>query len=77
MAVRLKVAEAYSPTIHADTVEGAAARAKLGQLILELGNLENEAFGIELGSRYRDSPIVCGEPNEPEWRIVISQALRW
>ena len=69
MGVRLKIAEAYSPAIHADTAEGAAARATLGHLIQELGNLENEALGIELGSRYRNSPIVCAEPDEPEWRI--------
>jgi 2-polyprenyl-6-methoxyphenol hydroxylase-like FAD-dependent oxidoreductase len=69
MAVRLKIAEAYSPVIHADTAEGAAARATLGGLIQQLGNLENEAFGIELGSRYRHSPIVCTEPDEPDWRI--------
>jgi 2-polyprenyl-6-methoxyphenol hydroxylase-like FAD-dependent oxidoreductase len=77
MAVRLKIAEAYSPAIHANTIEGAAARATLGQLILELGNLENEAFGIELGSRYRNSPIVCGEPDEPEWHIEKYVPSTW
>lgn len=69
MAVRLEIAQAYSPAIHDDTTEGAGARTRLRQLILELGNLENEAYGIELGSRYRNSPIVCGERNEPAWRI--------
>jgi hypothetical protein len=77
MAVRLKIAEAYSPTIHADTAEGAAARAALGRLILELGNLENEAFGIELGYRYRNSPIVCGQENEPGWRIQDYVPTTW
>jgi 2-polyprenyl-6-methoxyphenol hydroxylase-like FAD-dependent oxidoreductase len=77
MAVRLKIAEAYSPAIHADTAEGAAARAALGRLILDLGNLENEAFGIELGYRYRNSPIVCGEQNETEWRIQDYVPSTW
>ncbi len=77
MAVRLKIAEAYSPTIHADTAEGAAARAALGRLVLDLGNLENEAFGIEFGYRYRNSPIVCGEQNEPEWRIEDYVPSTW
>jgi 2-polyprenyl-6-methoxyphenol hydroxylase-like FAD-dependent oxidoreductase len=69
MGVRIKIAEAYSPKIHEDSTEGAAARAELGILIIELGNAENEALGLELGYRYRGSPIICSEENEPEWRL--------
>ncbi|WP_052816704.1 FAD-dependent monooxygenase [Sphingobium fuliginis] len=69
MGVRLKIAEAYAPIIHDDTPEGAAARDAYGALIAELGNAENESRGIELDHRYRQSPIVCHECDEPEWRL--------
>ncbi len=69
MGVRLKIAEAYDPIIHDDTPEGAAARDAYGALIAELGNVENESRGIELDHRYRQSPIVCHECDEPEWRL--------
>jgi hypothetical protein len=34
-------------------------------LIHDLGNLENEALGIEIGYRYDESPIVCHDAGEP------------
>ena len=37
-------------------------RARLGREILDLGNLENEADGIEYGYRYDNSPVICTEP---------------
>jgi hypothetical protein len=77
MAVRLKIAEAYTPAIHADTAAGAKARNALGELILELGNIENEALGIELGYRYRNSPIICAEENEPAWRMADYVPSTW
>ncbi|MCW6530773.1 FAD-dependent oxidoreductase [Sphingomonas sp. MMSM20] len=67
MQVRFEIAKAYDPIIHEATPEGAAARMKYGKLISSLGNLENEARGVELGYRYRHSPIVCAEGDEPGW----------
>ncbi|WP_084688264.1 FAD-dependent oxidoreductase [Paraburkholderia oxyphila] len=67
MGVRFRLAKAYDPKMHEDNAEGAAAREAYGQLIKELGNAENESLGIELGFRYRESPIICAEGNEPEW----------
>ncbi|MCW6536752.1 FAD-dependent oxidoreductase [Sphingomonas lycopersici] len=67
MQVRFEIAKAYDPIIHEATPEGAAARTKYGKLISSLGNLENEARGVELGYRYRNSPIVCAEGDEPKW----------
>lgn len=69
MGVRLKIAETYDPIIHEDTPEGAAARDSYAALIADLGNNENESRGIELGYRYRTSPIICHEGDEPEWRL--------
>ena len=67
MNVRIKIGELYDPLIHDSTDAGAQARWRLRQVIDELGNLENEALGIEIGYRYRDSPIVCHEASEPRW----------
>src|SRR5207245_6021520 len=77
MGVRFKIMEAYTPQIHEDSAEGAAARAALGQLILDLGNAENESLGIELGYRYRGSPIIWGEDSEPEWTLVDYVPSTW
>jgi 2-polyprenyl-6-methoxyphenol hydroxylase-like FAD-dependent oxidoreductase len=59
--IRMQIAQAYDPQIHRDTPRGARARAALGRRILALGNLENEALGIEIGYRYDDSPLICRE----------------
>jgi 2-polyprenyl-6-methoxyphenol hydroxylase-like FAD-dependent oxidoreductase len=77
MGVRIRIAEAYSPKIHEEGSDGAAARAGLGDLIIELGNAENEALGLELGYRYRGSPIIWGEENEPEWRMLDYVPSSW
>ena len=44
---------------------GKRARHVFGARILELGNLENEALGIEIGYRYDDSPVVYNENAAP------------
>jgi hypothetical protein len=69
MDIRIQLAEAYDPVIHEDTPAGAEARRAFGRLALDLGNAENEALGIEIGYRYRNSPVICHEDNEPEWRF--------
>lgn len=78
-AVRMQIAEAYDPAIHQDTAEGAAARARLGELILTLGNAENESRGIEFGYRYRQSPIIVREAGdaEPDWRVLDYVPSAW
>jgi 2-polyprenyl-6-methoxyphenol hydroxylase-like FAD-dependent oxidoreductase len=77
--VRFQIAAAYSPDVHLDSDLGAAARAKLGALILELGNAENESRGIEFGYRYRHSPIVVREAGdeEPDWRVLDYVPSAW
>ncbi|WP_185640771.1 FAD-dependent oxidoreductase [Burkholderia sp. Bp9142] len=77
MDVRFKIMAAYDPKIHEDSGHGAAARDALGALIRELGNAENESLGIELGYRYRDSPIVSGQDDEPEWRLLDYVPSTW
>jgi 2-polyprenyl-6-methoxyphenol hydroxylase-like FAD-dependent oxidoreductase len=60
--VRLAIKTAYRKVIHTDGWNGGRSRRSLGREILDLGNLENEADGIEFGYRYDTSPVVCREP---------------
>jgi 2-polyprenyl-6-methoxyphenol hydroxylase-like FAD-dependent oxidoreductase len=60
--VRLAIKTAYRKAIHTDGWSGERSRRRLGREILDLGNLENEADGIEFGYRYDTSPVVCREP---------------
>jgi len=48
--------------MHSERWLGERTRRRLGREISDLGNLENEALGIELGYRYDSSPAVCHEP---------------
>ncbi|MEL7541463.1 MAG: FAD-dependent monooxygenase, partial [Pseudomonadota bacterium] len=57
--LRMRIRADYSEAIHDDSDAGADARAKHGAYIKELGNLENEAWGIEWGYRYDNSPVIC------------------
>jgi 2-polyprenyl-6-methoxyphenol hydroxylase-like FAD-dependent oxidoreductase len=61
--VRLAIKAAYRKAIHTEGWKGERSRQRLGREILDLGNLENEADGIEFGYRYDLSPVVCSEPH--------------
>lgn len=63
--VRLAIKTAYRKVIHSEAWSGELSRRRLGREILDLGNLENEADGIEFGYRYDNSPVICGEPDTP------------
>ena len=54
-------------SMYADSPKGEQIRKKIGDRILELTNLENEAIGIEAGYRYDNSPVICyvGEDTPP------------
>lgn len=78
LSIRTAIASAYTPRIHEDSARGQAARTALGAKILELGNLENEALGIEIGYRYDDSPIVCPEDGEaPPQEMAAYHPSTW
>ena len=70
MRVRLQIARAATEDIFDESARGKEAREDLGRFILELGNLENEAYGVEHGYRYDGSPIICAEGGAPP-------VLRW
>jgi 2-polyprenyl-6-methoxyphenol hydroxylase-like FAD-dependent oxidoreductase len=68
MDVRLEIGAYYAAAgdILAGGDEGATRRAELARKIEAIGNAENESWGVELGYRYDDSPIVCGDETAPE-----------
>lgn len=60
--VRVAIKTAYRKVIHSEGWAGERSRRRLGREILDLGNLENEADGIEFGYCYDASPVICHEP---------------
>ena len=72
--VRFKIGAAMRNAMYEDSEKGEKVRKKIGDTILQLGNLENEAMGIEAGYRYADSPVICydneGTPPPFEWDIL-------
>jgi len=67
MGVRIAIGQVYAEAGDLDGAEAEAAlkRAQVAQKIAELGNAENESWGVELGYRYDDSPIISAEANPP------------
>jgi len=59
--VRVQIGKLYDERLEAPGAEGENARAEVGEQIRQIGNAENESFGIELGYIYADSPIVVPE----------------
>ena len=57
---RARIAALYAaePALDDDGHEGENARRRLGQAIAEIGNAENECWGIEHGYRYTGSPVI-------------------
>lgn len=64
-AVRGAIMSSKWADMHSERWYGDRTRAQLGREIRDLGNLENEALGIEIGYRYDDSPVVVPEPGQP------------
>jgi hypothetical protein len=83
MGVRIAIGEVYAEAgdLEALGAEAEAKRLAVGNKIAELGNAENESWGVELGYRYDDSPIIFTEPNPPaidpiEYRASTFPGLR-
>ncbi|MEM1143073.1 MAG: FAD-dependent monooxygenase [Pseudomonadota bacterium] len=70
-SIRAKIVMACPEDLHGEGAEADASRSEITELIAELGNLENHAWGIEWGYRYDDSPVVCHDhgsaPPAYEW----------
>jgi hypothetical protein len=70
VGVRGQIADLYGPALGLLDAAGDAARAAAGARIAQLGNAENESFGIEHGYVYAGSPLVAHErgaqiPDDP------------
>ncbi|WP_181723069.1 FAD-dependent monooxygenase [Nocardia gipuzkoensis] len=77
-AVRIAIKTFYPGPARRDRWNGDLRRHELGRAITDLGNLENEALGIEMGYRYSDSPIVCAETGaQPPQRIESYTPTTW
>jgi 2-polyprenyl-6-methoxyphenol hydroxylase-like FAD-dependent oxidoreductase len=63
--VRVQIGKLYEQNLEAPGAEGEAARAHASEQIRQIGNAENESFGIEFGYVYADSPIVVAESRNP------------
>jgi hypothetical protein len=58
---RRDIASVYHDGLTALGPDGDMARAEAGRRIASFGNAENESYGIEYGSAYHESPVICAE----------------
>lgn len=77
--VRAAVMTASRSSMYSERWLGERTRQQIGREISDLGNLENEAWGIELGYRYDRSPVICGEPESqaPQQRMDAYTPGTW
>ncbi|CAN0491690.1 unnamed protein product, partial [Discosporangium mesarthrocarpum] len=72
--IRADIRQSFDPLVNEDSAAGATRRAEYGLQISDLGNLENEAWGIEWGYRYDESPVICSESGQApayEWEDYV------
>lgn len=80
MQIRLDIItanKANNGAVYGDGPDAEAARKEMGQLVLELGNIENEALGIEVDDRYVGSTVVMQEIVEPDWAMAEYTPSTW
>jgi 2-polyprenyl-6-methoxyphenol hydroxylase-like FAD-dependent oxidoreductase len=67
MGVRLQFGQLYAEAgdLSGDDAEAKAKRTAMSRKIEALGNAENESWGVEMGYRYDDSPVIVSEPSLP------------
>lgn len=79
MGVRIRISELYAEA--GDLLEegpaGDACRVELAARIAELGNAENESWGVEYGYRYDQSPAIAHEAGAPAVDPLIYQGNTW
>jgi 2-polyprenyl-6-methoxyphenol hydroxylase-like FAD-dependent oxidoreductase len=79
MGVRMQLGQLYAEAgeLDGEGPEAEGKRRSVGQKIAALGNAENESWGVELGYRYDDSPIVVGELNPPAVDPITYRPGTW
>ena len=79
MGVRGQISELYAEA--GDLLEqgpqGDARRKTLARAIEDLGNAENESWGVEYGYRYDESPAIVHEPGAPPVDPIEYRANTW
>lgn len=67
MGVRIQISQIYAEAgdLLGEGPEADARRADVARKIEELGNAENESWGVEYGYRYDQSPVIAHEGNAP------------
>ncbi|MGW0035194.1 FAD-dependent monooxygenase [Gordonia sp. NPDC003376] len=71
--VRAAIMSTFRSAMHGEGWSGERTRRRIGREISDLGNLENEAMGIEFGYRYDRSPAICHEhgSSAPAYRTDV------
>lgn len=79
MGVRVEIGQAYAEAgdLHEPGEAGDLRRKALAQRIAELGNAENESWGVEWGYRYADSPLISFEGTAPEIDPLAYRPTTW
>jgi hypothetical protein len=79
MGVRMEIGKLYAEAgnLAGENPEARANREALANQIAQLGNAENESWGVELGYRYDQSPIVCSEANPPPVSPIKYEPTTW
>ena len=61
--LRNEIGDIWEDNLAGTDSDAAKARTRVSRKIADLGNAENESFGIELGYAYTDSPLIWSEDN--------------
>ncbi|MFA7595117.1 MAG: FAD-dependent monooxygenase [Novosphingobium sp.] len=79
MGVRIQISQIYAEAgdLLGDGPEADARRAEVARKIRELGNAENESWGVEYGYRYDQSPVIAHESNAPEIDPLTYAPTTW
>ena len=80
LGIRAAIYQAYlkAGDISSDTPDAEASRRRLGRVIADLGNGENEAWGTEHGYRYESSPVIPDEPGyAPAFDTMVATPSTW
>lgn len=79
LGVRIHIAGIFAAAgdLEGEDAETVARRAEVGARIAAVGNAENESWGVELGFRYDQSPIVAREGDAPSVDPLAYVASTW
>lgn len=79
MGVRIAISQIYAEAgdLESEDTGAEARRSALALKIADLGNAENESWGVELGYRYDNSPIINAEAEPPAVDPIAYRAATW